>query len=89
MSNKSEVRQAAEFALSEAGAGIANLVVFVDRSKSGHRVKFAFLRPGEQRLAKIRKQFAALYPKNDTRVWFVNPAHSMGYSGLAFKVFNN
>ena len=84
---KSAIRIAAESAL-EPYDGNDNYCCWIDRSKSGHRVKFYMAEPGNLAMLEMRKHFAASFPQQDTRVWYVQATRNMGYGGLAFKVFN-
>ena len=90
MPNKSSLRRNAEYALASACI-TPDSDVFVDKSDSGQRVKFAKVFPGDATLATLRRSFAAMYPDNDTRVWVVGVRtdfYPMRFDGLAFKVFN-
>ena len=86
MAAKSAVRTAAERCFTVRGVP---KTAWVDRSQSGHRVKFFVQEPRKAQLATLRRLFAAQFPDNDTRVWYVKPAHSYAYGGLAFKVYND
>ena len=93
MSRKSQIRIAAEAAMSEAGVSFSN-TVYIDKSKSGKRIKFAHTLPGDADMRIIRREFAMLFPTRDTRVWVVGSRYRAaamytGYSGIAFKVFND
>ena len=65
--------------------------VFTDKSKSGHRTKFCWVRPTDEQLVVLRKEFAEKHPNTSTRVWIVaqNPGSYGNYGGVAFKIFNS
>lgn len=87
MPTKCKLRQIAEDVLTHNCVRYGS--VFVDKSKSGQRIKFSHVIPSDIVVADIRRDIKAEYPKNDTRVWYVEPSHSYGVGGLAVKVFNN
>ena len=85
---KSLIRQNAEMILNK--HNIRYGAAWVDKSKSGQRVKFGFVHPTQGLIMELRRDFAKCYPNyTDTRVWYVPPTHLYGIGGLAFKVFND
>ena len=86
----SQVRKDATEVLSLVGVKPKHKV-YVDKSKSGHRAKFCWVKPTDEQMVVLRTEFAKKYPNTSTRVWIVEHnagSHSM-YGGVAFKVFNS
>jgi len=66
-----------------------SIYIFTDKSKSGWRIKFGFIRPSTEVVALVRRAVSEEFPTYDTRVWIVSRTHSYAVGGLAIKIFNN
>ena len=88
MAKKSDVRLHSEAALAGVGISIHSpSTVFVDRSKSGHRVKFSFRTANVPQLRSIQAVVATLNPGKCVRVWNQPTHHHFGYPGLCVKIY--
>lgn len=85
--NKSDVRHHAEVALAALDINPTGSYAFVDKSKSGHRIKFSFLVLDEAQIDVVQRVVQALNPTKQIRVWNHDRTHSMGYYGLCVKIF--
>lgn len=89
MPRKSNVRLHAEAGLAGAGLDISYpSCVFVDRSKSGHRVKFSFVTANPDQIESILAVVETLNSGHHVKVWNQPAKHSRGYNGLCVKIFN-
>lgn len=89
MPRKSTVRLHAEAALNGIGINYTDAAIFVDKSKSGHRVKFSFVRAGRTQLESIHAVVATLNPGHEVKVWNQRETWPGGYYGLCVKIYNN
>ncbi len=87
MGKKSQIRKNAELVLSELDYGKVRSV-FKDNTLDGQRIKFSHVHLDQDDLYYARKRFAELNSMYDTRV-FMTGLPGGGYTGVAFKIYNN
>jgi regulator of extracellular matrix RemA (YlzA/DUF370 family) len=84
---KSQIRVNAETVLAAYGVS-PRTMVFTDKRKHSHRVKFSAVQPDAATVAKLRAAFAAQYPQQQTKVVQSTAHYRSKYDGIAFTVFN-
>jgi hypothetical protein len=87
MATKSRERTQGDATLATAGLA-PGWATFMDRGKLGTRIKYSFIRPTAEQLAKLARSWAARWPGRRTEVYMGGTTYPGGYPGLCLKVYN-